>query len=115
MSLSPRFPTYTDDEIIEWLTEMYVSKDRSLVYIAQKSGIDKYKVRRILLKAGVTMRPRGQHTEGLLRNGERQCKSCGAVFPLKMFSKDKTKTAGRGYRCKTCDNLRRAWVYVDEE
>jgi DNA-directed RNA polymerase subunit RPC12/RpoP len=101
MALSPKYPGYTDTEIIAWLVEMY-SKGRSLGYIAKKSEIPKYKVRRLLLKAGIAMRTRERNDVTELR----RCIDCGKELSLEEFYKDKTKHLGRSYRCKVCDRLR---------
>jgi Recombination endonuclease VII len=37
---------------------------------------------------------------------ERKCYSCKEVKPIEMFSKDRTKTQGYGYRCNDCDYTR---------
>jgi len=111
MSLSPRYPTYTDAEIIEWIVKLY-RKGRTLDYISAKSGIDKYKVRRLLLKDGVQLRRRGR---AITSDTElRRCKDCGTEQPLTAFSRDIKHHLGRGYRCKSCDNLRRTKVSFDE-
>jgi DNA-directed RNA polymerase subunit RPC12/RpoP len=113
MGLSAKYPTCSNEEITEWLIEMYVTRGRSLDYIAEKSAIDKSKVRRILLKAGVQLRQRGRPGTGDTET--RRCMNCGGEFSLASFSRDKTKAKGRGYRCRTCDNLRRVRVSLDAE
>ncbi len=113
MALSPKYPDYDDEEIVEWLCKMY-AKGRTLDFIAEKSGINRLKVRRILLQQGIDMRRRGR---GIVVNDEtklRRCKDCGAELPLDEFYRDRTKHFGRGYRCKTCDRLRSTPAAVDD-
>lgn len=113
MALSAKYPQYSDEEVIRRISIRYVEQQWSLDDIAEKYGIQRLKVRRLLLKAGVVLRRPGPVTTADTKL--RRCIDCGGEFPLDKdhFHRDKTKHLGFSYRCKTCEQLR--WKTVAEE
>jgi hypothetical protein len=113
MALSPKYPQYSDEEIVRRIKVRYVEQCWTLDDIAEKYSISKPKVRRLLLKAGVVLRRRGP--DAVADTKIRRCKDCGGEFPLdkEHFHKDKTKHLGFSYRCRTCESLR--WRRVEED
>jgi hypothetical protein len=113
MALSPKYPQYDDEEVVRRIKVRYIEQGWTLDDIAERYGIERTKVRRLLVKAGVVLRRRGPDAAADAR--KRRCKDCGGEFPLddEHFHKDKTKHLGFSYRCRTCERLR--WKRVEED
>lgn len=102
---SPRFPGYSEEELTRRIVQHYVTRQRSVRFIAEGYELSYTSVRRALAAAGVKLRPCGRPIKEVKL---RQCMDCGQEKLLSEFEHDSSNRLRHGYRCGECSKLRLA-------